>query len=126
MKQPKFLKLFVVETRTILFTADSGASVKVMDERDYNRLEQKPKLVPTSVRILPYGGHVPIPVQGTFTDTVRNGSYSTTATNFVVTGSCGLLFGWNTSTNLRFKNIVKALTSQHCSSSVDGVIEEYA
>ena len=95
-KQPKFF--VAVCGRNILFTADSGASVNVMDERDYNRLEQKPNLIPTNVKIFPYGSPVPIPVQGTFTDTVRNGSYSTTATFFVVTGSCGSLLGWNTST----------------------------
>ena len=122
-KQPKFC--FSVCGRNILFTADSGASVNVMDERDYNRLEQKPNLIPTNVKIFSYGSQVPIPVLGTFTDTVRNGSYSTIATFFVVTGSCGSLLGWNTSTKLRLINVVNAVTSQPCSSSVDAVIKEY-
>ena len=65
--QPMF-KIIVHDT-TITIMADSGASVNVLDERDYRVLTNRPMLKQTKVRIHPYKSSKPLTVLGKFTTT---------------------------------------------------------
>src|SRR6218665_1736014 len=55
--------------------ADSGASVNILDERDFNKLSPRRKLIHTTTRIFPYQGSTPLPVLGKLTLTVTHKSY---------------------------------------------------
>lgn len=48
------------------FLIDSGASVNILDEKDYLQLKPKPLLEKSTVKIFPYDTNTPIPVVGHF------------------------------------------------------------
>ena len=90
--------------------ADSGASVNILDERDFNKLSPRRKLIHTTTRIFPYQGSTPLPVLGKLTLTVTHKSYRQRADFYVVTGTCGSILSWETSNQLHLINVVNRVT----------------
>ena len=53
---------------------DTGASVNVMDLKQYLALRRKSPFAPTCTRIYAYGGHQPLPLAGVTEVTISNGN----------------------------------------------------
>src|SRR6218665_3719646 len=94
----------------ILVMAESGASVNSLDDRDFNKLSPRRKLIHTTTRIFPYQGSTPLPVLGKLTLTVTHKSYRQRADFYVVTGTCGSILSWETSNQLHLINVVNRVT----------------
>ena len=94
--------------------ADSGASVNVLDERDYRALTNRPMLKQTKVRIHPYKSSKPLTVLGKFTTTLKFKSTCIKGKIYVVQGSGGSLLSWKTSQQL---GLLKAVHSVNEDSS---------
>ena len=80
--------------------ADSGASVNVLDERDYRALTNRPMVKQTKVRIHPCKSSKPLTVLGKFTITLKFKSRCIKGKIYVVQGSGGSLLSWKTSQQL--------------------------
>ena len=104
--------------------ADSGASVNVLDERNYRALTNRPMLKQTKVRIHPYKSSKPLTVLGKFTATLKFKSTCIKGKIYVVQGSGGSLLSWKTSQQL---GLLKAVHSVNEDSSprIDKLVEEY-
>ncbi len=94
--------------------ADSGSSINILEERDYNKLSPRPTLERTRIKFYPYQTETPLPVLGQFTSIVASENVHRTATFYVVKGTSGSLLSWRTSTDLELLRVVKThYTSRH-------------
>ena len=91
--------LFKIKVHDIPVTimADSGASINILDEKEYRRLPNCPKLEPSSVKIYGYQSKVPLGVLGKFSTTFESETKKLRAKFYVVKGSIGSLLSWKTS-----------------------------
>jgi hypothetical protein len=114
--QPMFN--IVIHDTPMTIMADSGASVNVLDEKDYQALSKRPELQTTKVRIHPYKS---LKVLGKFktfnTKSVEDKLY-------VVQGSDGSLLSWKTSQEL---GLLKAVHNVNDDSSptTEKLIKDY-
>ena len=51
--------------------ADSGSSINILDECDFNKLKTQPTLESTNVRVYPYKSTTCLPVKGKFKSTIK-------------------------------------------------------
>jgi len=81
---------------------DSGASVNLLDEMTFQRIDssgnENPK--PTHTKIYSYGCETSLPLLGTFTATVKSSNASTSAPLLVVKGRNGNLLSYHTAQKL--------------------------
>ena len=104
--------------------ADSGASVNVLDERDYRALTNRPMLKQTKVRIHPYKSSKLLTVLGKFTTTLKFKSTYVKGKNYVVQGSGGSLLSWKTSQQLGLLQAVHSV-NEDSSPRINKLVEEY-
>ena len=115
----------IVHDTPLTIMADSGASVNVLDEKDYQSLTKPPTLQQTKVKIHAYKSSESLTVLGKFTTVVKFKSTCVKDKIYVVKGSGGSLLSWKTSQNL---GLLKAVTRHvHDSSStrVEELVKEY-
>lgn len=94
---------------------DTGASVNVMGSQHYKRLNPRPTLVPSKVRILTYSSRKPLPLKGKMTVQVRSEDREVTTTFHVVDREADILVGSHTAEDLSliaFANAVKTMQSE--------------
>ena len=111
-----------------MIMADSGASINILDENEYHRLTNGPKLEPSSVKIYGYRSKVPLRVLGKFDTTLESETKKLNAKLYVVEGSGGSLLSWKTSQELRLLQTiqqVKDLPSKPDNKGPANLIEEY-
>ena len=127
--QPRFA--IKINGSPVTVIADSGASVNILDEKDFQRTCHQSGLSLTKIEIFPYGSNIALPILGKFEADVEYNSHRTSF--FVVKGSTGSLLSWDTSTKLRMIEIVREVkvTSQpveHNTSEAECIklTEEYA
>ena len=75
----------------IQLTADSGASVNILDEKDFYKLQPKPRLSSTTTKIMSYHGSTPLPVLGKLTLLAEHESNQAYTDFYVIAGSSGSL-----------------------------------
>lgn len=117
-----------VHDTPIMIMADSGASINILDEKEYHRLTNRPKLEPSSVKIYGYRSKVPLRVLGKFHTTLESETKKLNAKLYVVEGSGGSLLSWKTSQELRLLQTiqqVKDLPSKPDTKGPANLIEEY-
>ena len=104
--------------------ADSGASVNVLDEKDYRALTKPPALQQTKVKIHPYKSSESLAVLGKFTTVLKFKSTCIKGKIYVVQGSGGSLLSWKTSQDL---GLLKAVHRVHedSPSRVEKLVKEY-
>ena len=75
-KTPKNKPLFKIKVydMPVTITADSGASINILDEKEYRRLPNCPQLEPSIVKIYGYQSKVPLGVLRKFSTTFSSGS----------------------------------------------------
>lgn len=85
-----------VHDMPVTIMADSGASINILDEKEYRRLPNCLKREPSSVKIYGYQSKVPLSVLGKFSTTLESETKKLRAKFFVVKGSSGSLLSWKT------------------------------
>ena len=68
-----------IETEVL---ADSGASVNILSLQDFEKLPNKPDLIPHDKHIYPYGNHKPLEMKGKFIATISSEKATCSATIF--------------------------------------------
>ena len=91
---------------------DSGSSINILDEQEYNRLSTRPRLQKTRIKIYPYQTETPLPVLGRFTAPITSDTTNRTEIFYVVKGTGGSLLSWRTSTDLELLKVVKPIKHQ--------------
>ena len=88
--------------KTVEMMIDSGASVNLLDETTFQRINssRNENLKPTHTKIYSYGCETPLPLLGTFTATVRFKNASTSTPLLVVKGRNGNLLSYHTAQKL--------------------------
>ena len=121
-KPPKF-SLNLCETLDLTFTADSGASVSIVDNHTFDRyLKDKVVLEHTSQNIKPYGnGH--LKPKGRFTCVIQSKSKKFTETFYVFPGNNGCLLSVRASQQLGLLKIADH-TVNNVSSVSDKLVRE--
>ena len=94
-----------VHDMPVTIVADSGASINILDEKEYRRLPNCPKLEPSSVKIYGHQSKVPLGVLGKFSTTLESETKKLHAKFYVVKGSSGSLLSWKTSQDLSLLQI---------------------
>ena len=87
--QPLF-KIKVHDT-PITVMADSGASINILDEKEYHKLPNCPRLEPSRVKIYGYQSNVPLRVLGKFRAMLESKTRKFNDKLYVVGGSGGSL-----------------------------------
>ena len=120
--QPMFN--IVIHDTPMTIMADSGASVNVLDEKDYQALSKRPKLQTTKVKIHPYKSNKSLKVLGKFKTVLKFNTKCVEDKLYVVQGSSGSLLSWKTSQEL---GLLKAVHNVNDDSSptTEKLIKEY-
>jgi hypothetical protein len=92
--------------------ADSGASVNVLNEKDYHAVKDKPKLIHSNSRVYPYMSPKPLNLLGKFQADVSNGQFHCRETFFVVDGPSSSLLSWKALQKLNLITVANNLTDQ--------------
>ena len=120
--QPMFN--IVIHDTPMTIMADSGASVNVLDEKDYQALSKRPELQTTKVKIHPYKSNKSLKVLGKFKTVLKFNTKCVEDKLYVVQGSGGSLLSWKTSQEL---GLLKAVHNVNDDSSptTEKLIKEY-
>ena len=114
-----------VEGERISIMADSGSTICVLDEKDYDKVG-KPLLQETAVRVYPYQSEKPIEVLGKFQATMcTDQGAKCHDTMYVVKGQCGSLLSWQASQKLSLIKVVSPLQEGVRNSEVDDIVREH-
>ena len=127
MKDQPFFKIKVHGT-PVTVMADSGASINILDEKEYRRLPNRPNLKPSSVRIYGYQSKVPLRVLGKFTTALESETKKLSDKLYVMGGSGGSLLSWKTSQGINLVQTVQQIGDQRSKTETNtpaSLIEEY-
>ena len=111
LKDQPLFKIKVLDT-PVTIMADSGASINILDEKEYHKLPNRPSLEPSSVKIYGYQSKVPLRVFRKFSTTLESKTRKYNDRLYVVEGSGGSLLSWNTSQELNLLQTVQQVTNQ--------------
>ena len=90
--------------------ADSGSSVNILDEHDFNSLKSRPRLSDTTTRVYPYKFKTPLKMLGKSAATIITKTGITSQeTICVAEGTGGSLLSWQTSQNLGLISVTSPL-----------------
>ncbi|XP_044169319.1 uncharacterized protein LOC122953463 [Acropora millepora] len=87
--------------------ADSGASINILDEKEYHKLPNCPSLKPSRVKIYGYQSKVPLRVLGKFRTMLESKTRKFYDKLYVVEGSGGSLLRWKASQELNLLQTVQ-------------------
>ena len=101
-----------IHKTSVNFLIDSGATINILDPRDFQAISQHYKilLTPTCTKIKAFGSDRPIELSGKFDIVVESKKGMTVATFYVTKQDNGSLLGCNTSQELGSSRIVLAKT----------------
>ena len=108
LKDQPFFKIKVHST-PVTIMADSGASINILDEKEYRRLPNRPNLERSSVKIYGYQSKVPLRVLGKFTTALESETKKLSNKLYTVEGSGGSLLSWKTSQGLNLLQTVQKI-----------------
>ncbi|RXN00095.1 hypothetical protein EOD39_10254 [Acipenser ruthenus] len=107
-KQP--LTKTIVENTAIDVIVDSGASVSIMDETAYTKLQDKVQLQRANIKICTYGSRTALPLLGKFCTTVSNSTKIVPTVFYIAKGHYGLLLSCQTATELGLLKIINSVS----------------
>ncbi|XP_068675612.1 uncharacterized protein [Montipora foliosa] len=110
LKDQPLFKIKVHDT-PVTIMADSGASINILDEKEYHKLPNRPSLEPSSVKIYGYQSKVPLRVLGKFSTTLESKTRKFNDRLYVVEGSGDSLISWKTSQELNLLQTVQQVTN---------------
>ena len=93
----------------IRLKADSGATVNILSQKDFNSLKPKPQLSETSTKVYPYMTAKPLDLCGKFRAEVISDLGASEETFYVANGSSHSILSWKTSQKLNLIKVVSAV-----------------
>ena len=99
----------IVHGTAITALIDSGASVNILDEKDFKALKRSPPLKRDTTIIKAYGTKEPLNTLGVFTTEVESTSKITCADFQVVHGNTGSIFSYHTARELGLIHITNTI-----------------
>ena len=93
---PRFMIEIGKSRQKLNVLADSGATVNLISEKDFENLSPQPKLEDSQTKIYAYGNKTPIQVRGRFKSYLHAGDATCQATVHVVAGVEGPILSWET------------------------------
>ena len=114
----------VVHDTPMTIMADSGASINVLDEKDYQALTSPPVLQQTKVKIHPYKSSESLTVLEKFTTTLQFKSACIKEKIYEVQGFGGSLLSWKTSQELGLLKAVQNVEEDN-SPRIAKLVEHY-
>ena len=107
--------------------ADSGATVNILSEHDFNSLNPKPQLSDTKTKVYPYMSKNPLNLKGKFHANVKSGLGSAYEVFYVAKGSASSILSWSTSQKLNLIKVVKVIDRHDASlsSNIPEVLKQY-
>lgn len=114
--------LSVNNNESMPFCVDSGARVNIIDSVTFKKLDDKPDLLPSNLKIFPYASKYPLDILGKFKGVVTHGDQHSYATFNVVNCNSGNLLSMKTSEDLGLLkmnlNAVNTESNSHVSDSL--------
>ena len=110
-----------IEGVEITALIDTGASVNVMDEIQFEKLVPPPTVMPTAARIYTYGGTTPLPLKGVIHVEITSEDRSTTAKFHVTEGWTGTLLSCHTAEDLGLVFFAHQVHDTHA----ENILEEF-
>ena len=106
---------------------DSGATVNILSEHDFNSLNPKPQLSDTKTKVYPYMSKNPLNLKGKFHANVKSGLGSAYEVFYVAKGSASSILSWSTSQKLNLIKVVKVIDQPDVSlsSNIPEVLKQY-
>ena len=117
-----------VHDTPVTVMADSGASINILDEKEYHRLPNRTKLEPSTVKIYGYQSMAPLRILGKFRTTFESETKKLNDRLYIVEGSGGSLLSWKTSQELNLLQTVqqvKSVPSKPAAKAPSDLVEEY-
>ena len=114
----------IIHDTPMIIMADSGASVNVLDEKDYQTLSKRPEQQITKVKIHPYKSNKSLKVLGKFRKVLKFNAKCVEHKLYVVQGSGGSLLSWKTSQELGLLKAVRNVNDDS-SPTTEKLIKEY-
>jgi transposase InsO family protein len=111
ISEKPFFNVTINGSRTRVM-ADSGATVNIMNTKDYRNLIPSPRLASTTTRIFPYMSETPLELRGRFEAELRNDGVSCRETFYVAEGPSTSLLSWKTSQMLNLIRTANAVTEK--------------
>lgn len=120
------IKLHIGKTRVpVEVIIDTGASVNLIDEATYKRMERRPTLRKTKARIHSYGAN-PIQTIGQFSAAVETEKKISPAKFHVVKGKTGCLLSYKTAEDLQLVLITNTVSEKEGETSMRDMTRKYA
>ncbi|KAJ1154298.1 hypothetical protein NDU88_007051 [Pleurodeles waltl] len=98
---------------------DTGASVNVIDDKQFSRLQPRPEQLPMRVKNCTYGGTEPLPLKGVIKEEVRRGDMKTTTRFHVTKGNTRTLLGCLVAEDLGLIFFAKQVHQSHAEEVLD-------
>ncbi|XP_028413864.1 uncharacterized protein K02A2.6-like [Dendronephthya gigantea] len=121
--------MFRVNVRGVWLTlmADSGSSINILDENDFEKLGDRPELEQTSTRVYPYKSNRPLKMIGQFETILKTERGATSREVMYVTqGAGGSLLSWQASQKLGLISTVRPLEMKRVPrKGTQRLVEEY-
>ena len=96
-----------VNGKAVEMMIDTGASVNLLDEATFHRIDCGNKLLEHAhSKIYSYRSDTPLPLLGTLSTTIKSSSNSTTTQLHVVKGNMGNLLSYNTAQNTTTTTVI--------------------
>jgi len=89
-----------IQGTKIKFIIDSGASVNLIDEKQWSSMRNRPHLKQAKSKIFSYGSKTPMPILGMFDATVESNNRITVGTFYVTSGNGGSLLSYKSASEL--------------------------
>ena len=89
--------------------ADSGATVNIINEKDYLTLKPKPVLSPSSIKVYPYMSDKPLHLCGVFKSDISSCHETCNTTFYVAKGPSRSLISWKTSQRLKLIQVANTI-----------------
>ena len=126
---PRFDILIGRSKQKLNVLADSGATVNLISEQTYRKMDPKPRLEKSSAKIYAYGGAEPISVCGQFKTFLHANDLTCKTTIQVVEGAENPILSWETSKQLKLlnagKETVNAIPCHAATGSATQIPDEY-
>ena len=103
-----------VNDHELSMLADSGSTVNIIAETEYNKMANKPPLVKSSSKVFAYGAKQSLQILGYYHAKVTSGDKCCHAKFLVTSGDHGSLLSWNTSRELNLLqpgNVINTVTN---------------
>ena len=118
--------LLTIAGSKIKMKADSGASVSIINKKDYSNLKVKPPLQSSNTKVYPYMSDKPLDLCGKFKANISSGQHACLGTFYVINGPSDSLLSWKTSQKLKLIQIAHSVSDPESNDTTQSeILDEF-